>query len=157
MEAGRSCDGGPHLPSQVRQWWGDSRGHWQGDTLVVDVVNFGPKTDFRGARENLHLIERWKRIDANTLEYAVTIDDPTTWTRTWTVKQELNRQNERANRIYSEPRCHKENYGLTGLLLGARADEQAFAAGRGPDPATRCTAGCGTGVEGLSDRDPLTR
>lgn len=147
----------PHLPPQVRQWWGGSRGHWEGDTLVVDITNFSPKTDFRGARENLHLTERWKRIDANTLEYTVTIDDTATWTRPWTVRQELNRQNEQANRIYAEPRCHEGNYGLTGLLLGARVEEKAFAEGRGPDPANRCTAGCGTGIEGLSDRDPLTR
>jgi hypothetical protein len=123
--------GAPHLPSHVRLWWGDSRAHWEGDTLVVDVTNFSPKTDYRGSRENLHLAERWKRIDANTIEYIATIDDPTTWTRPWTVRQELNRQNEQANRIYTEPRCHEGNYGLTGLLLGARAEEKAFAAGRG--------------------------
>jgi hypothetical protein len=130
----------PHLPSNVRQWFGDSRGRWEGNTLVVDVTNFSPKSDFQGARENLHLVERWTRADANTLEYAVTIDDSTTWTKPWTVKQELVKQNEEANRIYYEPRCHEGNYGLPGLLLGARAGDKAFAAGKGPDPATKDTA-----------------
>jgi len=146
---------GPHLPSHVRQWWGDSRGRWEGDTLVVDVTNFSPKSDYQGARENLHLIERWRRIDANTLEYMVTIEDPTTWTRPWTVTQELNLQNNEANRIYYEPRCHEGNHGLAGMLLGARIEEKEFKEGRGPDPATRCSAYCGSGVEELSDRDPL--
>jgi hypothetical protein len=145
----------PHLPSHVRQWWGDSRGRWEGTTLVVDVTNFTPKTDYQGSRESLHLVERWTRIDANTVEYVATIEDPATWTRPWTVKQEMNRQNEQANRIYYEPRCHEGNHGLTGLLVGARAEEKAFAEGRGPDPATMCTAGCGTGLEEISDRDPL--
>jgi hypothetical protein len=145
----------PHLPAHIRQWWGDSRGRWEGKTLVVDVTNFSAKTDFQGSRENLHLVERWTRVDANTLEYVVTLEDPTTWTRTWTVKQEMNRQDGQANRIYYEPRCHEGNYGLPGLLLGARAEEKAFKEGRGPDPATRCTAGCGSGIEEISDRDPL--
>ena len=131
------------------------RGRWEGNTLVVDVTNFSPKTDFRGSRENLHLVERWARAGPDTLEYVVTIEDPTTWTRTWTVKQEMNRQDGHANRIYYEPRCHEGNYGLPGLLLGARAEEKAFKEGRGPDPATRCTAGCGSGIEEVSDRDPL--
>jgi hypothetical protein len=140
----------PHLPSTIRQWWGDSRGRWEGDTLVVDVTNFSPKSDFQGAHENLHLIERWTRLDADTIEYTVTIDDPTTWTRPWTVKQELKKQSEAANQIYYEPRCHEGNYGLPSLLRGARAAEQAFAEGRGPDPATLCTviAGCGGFVRG---------
>ena len=73
-----------------------------------------------GARENLHLIERWTRIDAKTLEYSVTIEDPTTWTKPWTVKQEMTRQDEQANRIYYEPRCHEGNYGLPALLWHAR-------------------------------------
>src|SRR5438477_11652543 len=96
-------NGAPHLPSNIRQWWGDSVGHWEGNTLVVDVANFTPKTSFQGSRENLHLIERYRRVDANTLEYAVTIEDPTTWTRPWTVKQELTKQNDAANRMYYEP------------------------------------------------------
>ena len=86
------CHGASASACAIRQWWGDSRGRWEGNTLVVDVTNFSPKTDFQGARENLHLVERWTRLDANTIEYAVTIEDPTTWTRPWTVKQELKRQ-----------------------------------------------------------------
>ena len=144
----------PHLPSHVRQWWGDSRGRWEGETLVVDVTNFSPKTDFYGSRENLHLVERWTRLDAETIEYVATMEDPTTWARPWTVALELSRQSNEANRIYKEPRCHEGNYGLPGLLKGARADELAFAEGRGPDPATLCSAGCGAGFEG-EDRNPL--
>jgi hypothetical protein len=140
-----------HLPSHIRLWWGDSRGHWEGDTLVVDVTNFSSKTDFQGSRENLHLAERWRRLDTETLEYIVTIEDATTWTRSWTVKQELAKQSDRHNRIYHEPRCHEGNFGMVGLLAGARAEEKAFAQGRGPNPATRCTAGCGTGIEEVED------
>jgi hypothetical protein len=133
-------DGSPHLPQSIRQRFGDSRGRWEGNTLVVDVTNFSPKSDFMGARDNLHLVERWTRIDANTLEYAVTIEDPTRWTKPWTVKQEMNHQDEQANRIYYEPRCHEGNYGLPALLVGMRSEETAFAKGRGPDPATKDTA-----------------
>ena len=141
----------PHLPSSVRQWWGDSRGRWEGNTLVVDVTNFSPKTDFQGSRENLHLVERWTRIDADTLEYVVTIDDPTTWTRSWTVKQEFTKQPDQANRVYKEPRCHEGNYGMPALLAGSRAEERAFAEKRGPDPATLCNAGCGGFAGGFAD------
>jgi hypothetical protein len=129
-------NGSPHLPASIRQWFGDSRGHWEGDTLVVDVTNFSPKTDFQGSRENLHLVERWTRMEPNTLAYQVTIEDPTVWTRPWTVKQELSRQSDRENRIYYEPRCIEGNYGLPGLLHGRREEERAFAEGRGPDPRT---------------------
>ena len=130
------ANGGPHLPASIQLWFGDSRGRWEGKTLVIDVTNFSGKTDFHGAREHLHLVERWTRTAPNTLEYMVTIDDPTTWTKPWTVKQEMTRQNEQENRIYMDPRCHEGNYGLTGMLSGARAAEEAFAAGRGPDPAS---------------------
>lgn len=134
--------GRPHLAPRVQQWRGDSRARWEGETLVVDVSNFGPKTDFFGSRENLHLVERWTRLDTETLEYVVTIDDPTTWTRPWTVAVELSRQGDRENRIYQEPRCHEGNYGLPALLAGSRSEERAHAAGEGPDPATLCSAGC---------------
>jgi len=133
-------DGSPHLPPSIRLRFGDSRGRWEGNTLVVDVTNFSPKFSFMAARENLHLVERWTRRDAKTVEYAVTIEDGTTWTKPWTVKQELTRQDEQANRIYYEPRCHEGNYGLPTMLLGARIEERAFAAGKGPDPATKDTA-----------------
>jgi hypothetical protein len=96
-------DGSSHLPSNIRQWFGDSRGHWEGNTLVIDVTNFSPKTDFQGSRENLHLIERWTRSGQRSLEYAVTIEDPTVWTRPWTVKQEFTKQSDEENRLYYEP------------------------------------------------------
>ena len=129
-------DASPHLPGHIRQRFGDSRGRWEGNTLVVDVTNFSPKSDFMGSRENRHLVERWTRTGPNTLEYVVTIEDPATWTKPWTVKQEYSRQSDQANRIYYEPRCHDGNFGLPGLLAGGRATDKAFAAGRGPDPAT---------------------
>src|SRR6266567_3753851 len=129
-------NGSPHLPASIRQWFGDSRGHWEGNTLVIDVRNFSPKTDFQGSRENLHLVERWTRTGPTTLEYTVTIEDPTVWTRPWTVKQEFTKQGDHDNRIYYEPRCIEGNYGLPGLLRGRRMEERAFAEGRGPDPAT---------------------
>ncbi len=129
-------DGSPHLPANIRQWYGDSRGHWEGNTLVIDVTNFSPKTDLRGSRENLHLIERWTRTGPTTLEYVVTIEDPTVWTRPWTVRQEFGKQSEQENRIYYEPRCIEGNYSFPALLWGARMEELAFAQGQGPDPAT---------------------
>jgi hypothetical protein len=147
-------DGRPHLPQSIRERFGDSRGRWEGNTLVVDVTNFGPKTDFRGSRENLHLIERWTRTDANTLEYSVTIEDGTTWTKPWTVKHDMSKQNEQANRFYMEPRCHEGNYGMVGILANTRAMEHAFAEGRGPDPATRDIALGGAGG-GEDNQDPL--
>jgi len=128
--------GSPHLPASIRQWFGDSRGHWEGNTLVIDVTNFSPKTDYQGSRENLHLVERWTRTGPASLEYAVTVEDPTVWTRPWTVKQEFTKQGDQDNRIYYEPRCIEGNYGLPGLLRGRRMEERAFAEGRGPDPAT---------------------
>jgi len=140
-------NGSPHLPSHVRQWWGDSRGRWEGNTLVVDVTNFTPKTSYQGARENLHLIERYTRLDANTLEYAVTIEDPTTWTRPWTVRQELTKQNDQLNRIYYEPRCHEGNYGFPAMMLGERQVEIAYAEGRGPHAATLDNATCFSGED----------
>jgi hypothetical protein len=130
-------DGSPHLPAGIRQWYGDSRGHWDGETLVIDVTNFSPKTDFQGSRENLHLVERWTRTGPSTLAYEVTIEDPTVWARPWTVKEEFSRQSEQDNRLYTEPRCIEGNYGLPGIIHGRRMEERAFAEGRGPDPATR--------------------
>ena len=141
----------PHLPANIRQWFGDSRGHWEGNTLVIDVTNFSPKTDFRGSREKLHLVERWTRTGPTTLEYEVTIEDPTVWTRPWTVKQELTKQTEQENRIYYEPRCVEGNYAFPSMMLAARRDDLAFAQGQGPDPATKDNA---TDFVGVED-DPL--
>ena len=144
----------PHLPATVRQWWGDSRGHWEGKTLVVDVTNFNPKGRNGGASENLHLTERFTRVDADTLEYVVTKEDPSTWTRPWTVKVEWTKQDDKLNRVYYEPRCHEGNYGLIGQLVNTRAIEKAFAEGRGPDPATICIGSCGNGLTS-ENRVPL--
>jgi hypothetical protein len=105
-------NGSPHLPANIRQWYGDSRGHWEGNTLVIDVTNFSPKTDYQGSRENLHLVERWTRTGPSPLAYEVTIEDPAVWTRPWTVKQDF------AKRIYYEPRCVEGNYALPGWLRG---------------------------------------
>jgi hypothetical protein len=145
-------NGSPHLPADIRQWYGDSRGHWEGDTLVIDVTNFSAKADYRGSRENLHLIERWTRTGPTSLEYVVTIEDPSVWTRPWTVRQEFTRQSDQENRIYYEPRCLEGNYGLPGLLRGARFEDRDFAEGRGPDPATKDRA---TAFVGFPEEDPL--
>jgi hypothetical protein len=130
-------NGSPHLPASVRQWYGDSRGLWEGDTLVIDVTNFSPKTDFQGSRENLHVVERFTRAGPDTLLYEATIEDLTVWSRPWSVKEEFTRQSDRDNRLYTEPRCVEGNYGLPGIINGRRNQERTFAEGRGPDPATR--------------------
>ncbi len=140
-------NGSPHLPDHIRQWWGDSRGRWEGDTLIVDVTNFSSKRDFRGSRENLHLVERWTRTGRDTLDYEVTIEDPTVWARPWTVRQEFRKQSDPQNRIYYEPRCYEGNYGFPALLLGARIAEAEYAAGLGPHPATFDNATDFVGVE----------
>jgi hypothetical protein len=142
-------DGRPHLPAAIRQWYGDSRGHWEGNTLVIDVTNFSPKTDYRGSRENLHVVERWTRTSPTKLEYVITIEDPTVWMRPWTAKQEYTRQSDGQNRIYYEPRCIEGNYGLAGLLHATRVEDLAFAGGRGADPATKDNA------TGFMGDDPL--
>jgi len=148
-------DGSPHVPPKIRQWYGDSRGRWEGDTLVIDVTNFSAKTDVFGSRENLHLVERWTRTGPRTLAYEVTVDDPTVWTRSWTVKQEFSRQSDEENRIYAEPRCLEGNYGLPGLLHGRRAEDAAFAAGRGPDPAATDNTSIGSLANAEIPQDPL--
>ena len=109
--------------------------------MVIDVIELQPKDvrrfSARLAPKNLHLLERWTRTGPTTLEYVVTIEDPTVWTQAWTVKQEFTRQSEESNKLYTEPRCVEGNFGLPGLLHGRRMEEFAFAEGRGPDPATK--------------------
>jgi len=139
--------GAPHLSPGIRQWFGDSRGHWEGRTLVVDVTNFTPKSDFLGSRENRHLVERWTRTGPTTLEYRVTVDDPTVWTRPWTMLVEYGRQSDQQNRVYYEPRCHEGNYAFPALMLAARIAEREYAAGRGPRPDTKDNATDFVGVE----------
>lgn len=127
---------GSHPPSHIRLRHGDSRGRFEGETLVVETTNFSPKFPFRGAAENRTLVERFTRVNANTMEYAATITDPTVWTAPWTVKQDLKKQRDDENRIYYEPRCHEGNHGIAALLNNSRLDEKAFAEGRGPHPAS---------------------
>jgi hypothetical protein len=142
-------NGSRHLPANLRQWFGDSRGHWEGDTLVIDVTNFSPKNDYRGSRENLHLVERWTRTGPTTLDYIATIEDPTVWTRPWTVRQEFTRQSEEENRIYYEPRCVEGNIGFPSMMKAARQEDRDFAGGRGPDPLFKDNA------SGFAEPDPL--
>jgi len=143
---------GTHPPEQVRLRHGDSRGHWEGQTLVIETTNFSPKFTFRAGRSgvesgaNRTIVERYTRIDEDTLEYEMTIEDPTVWSAPWTVRQELKRQSGQENRIYYEPRCHEGNYGLPALLIGARMDEDAFTDGLGPNPFSLDTATCVTGL-----------
>jgi hypothetical protein len=115
-------DGRPHLPHNLRQWSGDSRGRWDGNTLVVDSTNFSPKSAFLGSAENLHMVERFTRVADDTIDYEVTLDDPTTWTKPWTAVIRLTRSEEK---MY-EVACHEGNYySMQGTLAGARADEKA--------------------------------
>ena len=139
---------GGHPPSQIRLRHGDSRGHWEGKTLVIETTNFSSKFPYRGSGANRRLVERYSRVDDDTLTYEMTIEDSTVWTAPWTIRQELKRQSDEQNRIYYEPRCHEGNYGLPALLIGARMDEQAFAEGSGPNPFSMDTATC---VNGLQD------
>ncbi len=129
----------PHLPGNVRLYRGDAIARWEGDTLVVDVTNFGDETNFYGARENLHVIQRFKRVDASTLSVEFTAEDPTTWTRPWTAVQELEKADDKTT-VVLEGGCHEGNYGLLGMLLNTRSAEQAFREGKGPDPATQDNA-----------------
>jgi hypothetical protein len=114
-------DNRPHIPQDIRQWHGDPRGHWEGATLVVETTNFSPKSNFRGANENLRLVERFTRVGSDTLNYEVTVTDPTIWTRPWTAMIPLRRTTD----LVYEYECHEGNSGLAGILAGARADEKA--------------------------------
>jgi hypothetical protein len=112
-------DGRAH--GTMRRWMGDSRGHWDGHTLVVDTINFSEKVSFRGTDEHAHLIERFTRVDANTIDYQFTIEDPSVWTSTWTARFPMHLANDR---IY-EYACHEGNArSVEGILLGARAQER---------------------------------
>ena len=113
-----------HLPKTIRRWMGDSVGHWEGDTLVVDTTNFNDKTRFRGATEDLHVVERFSRIDARTLLYRFTIEDKATWDRPWTGEYAWPATDQP---IY-EYACHEANYALGDILRGARLRETEAAA-----------------------------
>jgi hypothetical protein len=120
-------DGRPH--GNIRQWMGDSRGHWEGDTLVVDTINFTDKTGFRGSSENLHLVERFTRVDGDTIDYRYTADDPMTWARPWTAALPMKKTN---GPIY-EYACHEGNdRTMAGTLKGERARETVAGARNKP-------------------------
>jgi hypothetical protein len=113
-------DGRPHLPSSLRTWNGDSRGHWEGETLVIDTTNFSTKSDFMGSHENLHLVERLTRAGDDTLNYEFTVTDPTTWTKPWTVMIPLKLKHEQ---IF-EYACHEGNSAIPNMLRGHRYEER---------------------------------
>jgi hypothetical protein len=113
-------DGRPHLDKGIKLLLGDSRGRWEGDTLVVDTTNFSARSRLRGASENLHLVERYTRISADTVQYEFTATDPTTWTRPWTARLLLKSS---PDKLY-EYACHEGNLGLLGILAGHREEER---------------------------------
>lgn len=119
-------DGRPHLPSSIRSWLGDSRGRWEGDTLVVETTNYHPLSGFNsyycctGAAEHLRIVERFRRTDADTIDYRFTVDDPTTFSKPFTIELPMHRIDE----AIFEYACHEANYGLEGILRGARAEER---------------------------------
>jgi hypothetical protein len=130
-------DGSPHLPSQIRQWTGDSRGHWEADMLVVDSTNFRYNNQSRFGvgyldgmtDQNLHVVERFRRTDPDTIIYQATVDDPSVYTKPWTVEISMAR---RAGRLF-EYACHEGNYAMADMLSGARAAEKKTA-GSAPKP-----------------------
>jgi hypothetical protein len=119
-------DGSPHLPSNIRLWTGDSRGHWEGNTLVVDTTNFTGKTNFRGSGENLHLVERFTRAGPDMIRYEFTVEDPASFTRPWTAQVPMMKM----DGPLVEYACHEGNYAMSGILGGARADEKAKEGGK---------------------------
>ena len=116
-----------HLPPTIRKWMGDSIGHWEGDTLVVDTTNFTNKTQFQGSSDSLHVVERFTRVDPKTILYRFTVDDPSTWDRSFTGEYPWNLTSEH---LY-EYACHEGNYSLPGMLRGARQKEADDAAAKG--------------------------
>jgi hypothetical protein len=113
-------DGRAHAPANIRSLTGDSVGHWDGDTLVVDTTNFSQEAGFRGASSKMHLVERFTRVDKDTLRYEFTVDDPSTWTAKWSASIPMARTDE----LIYEYACHESNYGLEGVLKGARFEDQ---------------------------------
>jgi hypothetical protein len=114
-------DGRPHIDGRLRNWHGDSRGRWEGDTLVVETTNFNEKPAFRGASEEVRIVERFRRVANDQILYQFTIDDPKTWTKSWTVEIPWRPMKD----LIYEFACHEGNYGLVNILKGARASEGA--------------------------------
>lgn len=114
-------DGRPHAPQNIRLWLGDSRGHWEGDTLVIETTNLTGKTAFQGATENMRLTERFTRVDPDTLLYQFTVTDPAAFTRPWTAQI----PSVKTDGPIFEYACHEGNYGMFGILSSARAEEKA--------------------------------
>jgi hypothetical protein len=112
-------DGRPH--GHIRQWKGDSRGHWEGNTLVVDTINFKRETSLPNSGANTHLVERFTRTAADTLLYEFTVDDPTMWTRPWTAVVPMRKSED----LIYEYACHEGNYAMASILAGARVAEKA--------------------------------
>jgi hypothetical protein len=124
-----AIDGRPHLSERIPQWLGNSRGYWEGDTLVVDTKGFSRKSNFQGSSSDLQLVERFTRVEADTLRYDATMSDPTTWTKPWTVRIYFKRIDE----PLLEYACHEGNLGMFGILAGARkAEAQAQAQAKQP-------------------------
>jgi len=113
----------PHLDPSVSQWLGDSRGHWEGDTLVVETTNFLDQSTFQEATPKMHLVERWTRVADDRIDYRFTVSDPATWTRPWSAAIAWNKTT-----TLFEYACHEDNYGLYSVLAGARAKERQGAA-----------------------------
>jgi hypothetical protein len=118
-------DGRPHLPSDIRQWMGDSRGHWDGRTLVVDTTNFAERPLIGGASPNMHLTERFTRVDATTLRYEFTVDDPSAFTKRWTAVIPMKTSAEKSRQQIYEYACHEGNYSMPHMLEAARAADKA--------------------------------
>jgi len=116
-------DGRPHAPASLKFYLGDSRGHWEGNTLVIETTNF--EQGFRGSNvETYKMTERIRRVDANNLRREITFEDPKTWTKPWTVLIEMGKSDDKRHMIFDSA-CHEGNYGMTGILAGARAEEKA--------------------------------
>jgi lysophospholipase L1-like esterase len=137
-------DGRPALSSRIRLIHGDARGRWEGDTLVAETTNFTDRMEYQGSREHLRLVERFRRVSDTEIDYRVTLDDPTTWTKPWTVAVPWERMPDKMNQVY-ESTCHEGNYGLLGMLANTRAAERLFRDGKGPDPARQDNATGGGG------------
>ena len=117
-------DGSDHLPGDVRQWRGDSRGRWEGDTLVIETKNFTDKTSFRGTGPGLHLVERFTRVEEGILLYEYTVTDPESFERPWSVAVPMQRN----DLPVFEYACHEGNYGMLNLMVSARSEDARKAA-----------------------------